>query len=122
MISNPFTKEPLHSIIIHQVKAPLVALLIVIDTLLPQPTKETVRMKNSKLFIEIRDEFLKHIVDPKRMKALRGGWNLFIIVYDYDPPYQWAIDWIARRLIERIGEWTPQSESEPDSRFWKKTI
>jgi len=119
MISNPFTKEPLHSIIIHQVKAPLVALLNTIDALLPMPTKEMVRRKNSKLLVEHMEWFFEHWI--AKVRAMRAIAKLCIIVYDYDSPYTYGIHKLVERFIERIGEWQPESESESDSRSWKES-
>ena len=109
MIRNLFTQEPMHSIINRQVKAPLVAMLNLIDAVLPMPVKALkgnngvpVRRRKRKILIDMWDWFSGYWVAASRIAALRAIAKLFIIVYDYDSPYTYAIDKLAGEFLEHL--------------------
>jgi hypothetical protein len=59
---------------------------------------------NSKRLIEYRDEFFSHCkLGGIRERILRAGINFIIIIYDYDPPYRFMIEWWAKKL--EIKNW-----------------
>jgi len=54
---------------------------------------------NSLRLIELRDEFFSHCkLGGLRERILRAGINFIIIIYDYDPPYRFMLEWWIEKL------------------------
>lgn len=88
---------------------------------LPEPTKENTYYPNTKLIIELRDEFFSLENNPSRHKAFRTIWNFVIILYDYDRYYRHRIDWVIEKMFKLVnmGLWQPR-ESQRPLRHWKE--
>lgn len=124
VISNPWIKPEMWRLITNKVKLPIEALFRAMDKILPEPTKETVRLRNSKLLVQIKDEFFEHLnltrdYHQPKVRAFRGMWKVFIIMYDADNPYTQMLNWVCEKLVSRYGDWQPRPDHEPDSRIWK---
>ena len=128
MIRNPWTKPEMWKLISNKVKLPIESLFRAMDKILPEPTKDTVRLRNSKLLVEIKDEFFEHLAittssqpfHQEKVRGYRGMWKVFIIIYDADNPYTHLINKVLKGLVKRYGEWEESPDHEPDSRIWKQ--
>lgn len=78
-----------------------------------EPTKENCAKPNSLVLIEHRDEFLTKVKTQKWL--YRKLWNLLIIHYEFDEPYEQFIDWEVGKLKE--SDWKPISKN-PDILIW----
>ena len=119
-----FTKEPWWGIITDKVKLPLEIVLIGIDKVLPEITKETVKHPNAKLLVEVQDYILEHLNLWKHYHGLkramfRGLFKLVIVIYASDTPYRGLIDIVIEELVKRQDRWVPRPLNEPDDRIWK---
>lgn len=79
----------------------------------PELDPSEFEMANSHQFLEIRDEFLKHNIDPIRAQYMRTLFDFVIRLYDSDEYYRQRIDWVIKQLRARQLEGV-----EPDPRFW----
>jgi len=139
MVQSPYVYDPVHNLIVNEIKAPLVELLdAVIDhrlrpeqlllvrrvvkavNRLPMPAHENIRLKNSHLLVDLRDEFFSHERNAGREKALLALFNAVIIVYEYDHYYRNRIDWLLKWLVEHYGEWEPLKPNRPRREQWKE--
>lgn len=124
MIRNPWTNPDMWELITNKVKLPLEVLFMAIDKILPELTKDTVRLTNSKLLVEVKDEFFKHLnltreYHVPKIAAYRGMWKVFIVMYDADNPYTHMLNWVLEEIVKRYEKWEPRPHHEPDSRIWK---
>ncbi len=79
---------------------------------IPEPTVlNTTHKPNTRILIELRDEFLSHLNGCSRVRALRGFFNFVIILYDYDAPYRCWIDWVLQEWKKK--DWQPMSPKIP---------
>jgi hypothetical protein len=85
----------------------------------PEPTLETCKYQNSRHLVKIRDEFFKHVKFKARDKALRAIINFIIIIYEYDEPYRFLIDWWFEELLEIVkeGAWLPRGAWLPGNKI-----
>jgi hypothetical protein len=101
------------------IKIPINYCLNLICDKLPEPTKDNTWHPNSKVLIELRDEFFQHLINPGREKIYRAIWNFVIAIYDYDPAYRFLIDWIGEQWKRKT--WTPREPLIPGEKRYEPT-
>ena len=116
-----FNTGPVNRFFVESVKRPLIVLLGLLADNLPEPTKENTYYPNTKVIIELRDEFFSLENNPGRHKAFKAIWNFVIILYDYDRYYRHRIDWLIERIVRlvNLGLWQPR-ESQRPLRHWRE--
>lgn len=123
MKTGIFQTPSMVEVITRKVKTPLTKSLALIDRFIPEPTKDNTQQRNTRILIDLMEFFFNHLnyygdKYGEKERALRAVWKLFIVIYDYDPPYRDAFNLILKKLLERIDEWDFPGYT-PDPRFWK---
>jgi len=84
---------------------------------MPEPTKEIVQDANSRILIDIRDDFLGHLKSERYKKMFRAIFNYVIIKYDFDKFYKGCINWCFGEAMRR--GWN-LGYSRPHDNQWKE--
>jgi hypothetical protein len=112
-------KGPFRNLMVHEIKAPLLKVLEIVDRQLPSPTADEVQDPNSKIMCRRRDEFVARLkLSPGRQRALRAMINLAIHMR-FDEPYQQLMDWWAEAIIAERENWTYMSKDKPNRLIWE---
>ncbi len=102
-----YSSLPLQVFMIHAIKKPLLTVAGLILNKLPEPTKDNTWHPNSHNLIDIRDAFFKHcILGGDRERFIKAVFNFVIILYDFDPPWRWMIDFVKDMALKM--EWKPR--------------
>ena len=97
----------------------LMPLLKILDSVLPQPTREDCHLENGRTLCDARDAFFKRLkLTPNRAKALRAIWNLGIIIYEHDEPYRDLMGWAKQDIEKR--PWEPLAPNSPTIQVFKR--
>lgn len=100
-----------HSIV-ERVKPLVFKILEMMAQHIPEPKIGNVTHNpNTRILIELRDEFFKHLDNPDREKVLRAIFNLVIIHYDFDAPYREWLDWLCAEWEKK--DWKPSNHNIP---------
>jgi len=84
---------------------------------LPEPTIENTWHPNSHRLIKVRDEFFAGCgLGWPRQRFIRAGFNLLIMIYDYDRPYRDIMDWAFQEL-RNLG-WEPRGSQDLIAADW----
>ncbi len=103
-----FSSLPMQIFMIHAIKKPLMVVAGLILDKMPTPTKETTWHPNSHNLIDLRDDFFTHCVGlaEERLRVIRCVFNFVIILYDFDPPWRWMMDFVLEKAL--LKEWKPR--------------
>jgi hypothetical protein len=121
-----YSSLPMQIFMIHAIKKPLMAVAGLILDKIPEPTKENTWHPNSHNLIDIRDDFFTHMETDKslaseRLKIIRCVFNFIIILYDFDPPWRWMIDYVKDEAFKK--KWEPRGYEDTWSKnytWWKE--
>ena len=84
---------------------------------LPEPTRENVIRPNSKVLLDMRDEFFKCEDNGGRHELFEAIWKIFIVEYEHDIYYSNRIDWLVEQAVNR--GWHPRPCGHPNT-CWKE--
>ena len=90
------------------VKRPLKGFIISLINQYPTPSLEQLSTNNGKVWLKIKEEYLKHeIVDDTR-SMIESMFNVVIGEYENEPAYEQRIDWLVNELFKAVhcGEYT----------------
>lgn len=115
--------KPEFDILVKDVLNPAKAVLIKLRDYLTRPTEETVKFKNSKALVRLRDWFLAH-----ETNTIHGGyekiyaalWNLGIIKYETDTTYQVRLEETIKQWLKmyEAGEWEFPERPRHKEQHW----
>ena len=78
-----------------------VARLIRLCNKYPEPTMDNTCIRNVAKLLNIRDEFLKLVDDPRERELFEAVWRMFIVEYEHDGYYRYRIDFILEEINKR---------------------
>lgn len=121
-MARPFwcRKDWIWKIIHSQVKEEhLLPLLLILNKMLPEPTREDCHLENSRVLCDVRDEFFRRLkLGGERRDALRAIWNFGIIMHEHDEPYRDLMDW-SKAELEKYS-WEPLAPNSPTIQIFKR--
>lgn len=82
----------------------------------PEPTKDNLVFRNSRIIVEIQDELNKYLNIPQRKLLLNAALRILADEIEHDGPYSWLFDWFIYELIRR--GWQPEPRGTPMHRYW----
>jgi len=99
-------------------KAIFMKAIIAYANSVPEPTRDDTYLTNIHVLMDIRDEFMKHVNIPGRMKLIDALFKIAISEYAHDTVYQFFIDWLINAL--RKVTWTMPNRWE--STYWNTYV
>ena len=103
--------------IVEKVKAPLYKAITTLAMRYPEPTKENTVFPNTRIRLEVRDEFFKHFNNDGRKPLLEAAFRILICECEHDGAYEFIHDWYITELLKR--GWKPTKRGFPMWRYWK---
>jgi len=109
-LENLFSTGTWQIYIVRKLKKPLLYLLVKACDVLPEPTEENTRRRNTHRLINLYHEFFRHHRSEwPREKMFRGLWKIAIIIYDFDNYYGDRVDkvlewWLQCGWEFRVGK------------------
>ena len=92
---------------------------------MPEPTKDNVFEHNSRLLLDIRDDFFRHFNCQPYSPIFRWLFNILVKFYNYfimkhsfDSLYKTFMDWFVGQMLLR--GWELPAVNRPDSPLWDK--
>uniref|UniRef100_A0A6M3L6I6 Uncharacterized protein n=1 Tax=viral metagenome TaxID=1070528 RepID=A0A6M3L6I6_9ZZZZ len=82
----------------------------------PVPTKDNLVFNNSKIMLDILDDFCKYFAIPQKKLMLVTAIRMLIDENEHDGVYAWLYDWFILELIKR--GWKPERRGTPMYRYW----
>ena len=90
--------------IIDKVKAPLFKAIKVLCNRYPEVTKDNCNNPNTKVLIDLEEEFFRHFINPSRIPLFRAFFRCFKAEIDHDIAYSAPFDWCLLYLYNAIKE------------------
>ncbi len=103
--------------IIDKVKKPLLKAIMTLALRYPEPTRENTVFPNTRIRLEVRDEFLKNFNNDGRKPLLEAAFRILICECEHDGFYEFIHDWYITELLKR--GWKPTRRGFPMYRYWK---
>ena len=121
LLTHDILKQPLRDFVIHQIKTPLVNVILALVSQYPDPTKENTILHNTHILLDIQEAFLRRIRNAKykdvekQVELWKAIIKLVIDECEHDPDYRYPFYILLEELVRRVnnGDWQLCPEGRP---------
>ena len=101
---------------IEKVNRPLVKAIKIIGSRYPEPTMGNLVHPNSKVFLDMLNEYRKHDTNNYRRTMFEIGFKILIAKYEHSPNWRNPIDFLVMLLFQ--SDWKPFNPSR-QMNYWR---
>ncbi len=117
-LSNWMLTYPFRGYVINKIKAPLMKVLIMVASRLPEVTKENTTYEGTHVLMDICDKFFSYT--STREPMFRAAFKILLAEVEHDIFYRDVLHLFIEEIIKAIlaGKWPARRDEEPMSYYW----
>ena len=104
------------------VKIPLRQAIVSLLERYPEPTRGDCGRRNSLVWLDIRDKYLRDEQNPSIKKMAKVFFDLIICEQEHDPPYEERIDEVIKLIVIAYLSGEFALRGRPPADLWDKTV